>query len=131
MLLTYHYRPVLVAEKRGQGFTTGLRLDDGRVFVSWSPGTQVRPTWAGQVNWLHSRYTRWSNGSGEAGVPFWVIALLCAGVGGVSGVMARGKRRRAPRGRCRVCGYDLRASRERCPECGTPVDEESAGKPAR
>ena len=131
MFLTYHYRPVLLSEKRGQGFTTGLRLDDGRLFVSWSPPNAIQPTWAGQVNWLHFRYTRWSNGSGEVGVPFWVMGLLCAVVGGVSGVMARVQRRRAPRGRCRVCGYDLRASRERCPECGTLIDDEAAGKPVR
>jgi hypothetical protein len=53
----------------------------------------------------------------------WMIALAGAAIGVVG--IHRGKelrnRWRQGRGQCVTCGYDLRASPERCPECGTAV----------
>jgi hypothetical protein len=51
------------------------------------------------------------------GVPFWFAAGL-----GVTGIICSRRRLKGNRyvaGHCQTCGYDLRASRERCPECGT------------
>jgi hypothetical protein len=50
------------------------------------------------------------------GVPMWLPAGVCA-VGLAASIVA-GRRRRRIAGACRNCGYDLRATPDRCPECG-------------
>jgi hypothetical protein len=59
-------------------------------------------------------------------VPLWFLALVFASTPAM--YLSRSLRRNREAGRecCRVCGYDLRATPERCPECGTPVQPASA-----
>ncbi len=55
------------------------------------------------------------------GVPAWFSMVLLAILPAIAGFRwrERGRRRRMRDGLCVVCGYDLRATPERCPECGT------------
>lgn len=55
------------------------------------------------------------------GMPHWLFLpiLSVMPLRWLRGAWKRGRRRRA--GLCLRCGYDLRASPERCPECGTAV----------
>lgn len=61
-------------------------------------------------------------------VPYWalLIVLIPLPARYLGRTVIRWGRRR--RGRCDGCGYDLRESRERCPECGKLVDP---GRPAK
>jgi hypothetical protein len=54
-------------------------------------------------------------------IPYWVLVATPLVIGAAAAKL--GSRRRHAAGLCRTCGYDLRATPERCPECGTiPAD---------
>jgi hypothetical protein len=52
----------------------------------------------------------------DVGVPFWFITLV---MGVIPLMWLKNRFARKLPGQCAVCGYDLRATPEQCPECGT------------
>ena len=54
----------------------------------------------------------------ETMIPWWAITLMAAGLPAIW--LRRWRKRRATvrAGCCVICGYDLRATPDRCPECG-------------
>lgn len=60
--------------------------------------------------WTVIRVPHWLVAFSALALPVAALAILCRRRMGFKG-----------RGRCKQCGYDLRASPDRCPECGTLV----------
>jgi hypothetical protein len=56
-------------------------------------------------------------------VPYWAVTLTFAILPAIVAARQWRHHRRIRFGRCLNCGYDLRASEGRCPECGTLIDE--------
>ncbi len=54
-------------------------------------------------------------------VPHWFLTIAAAISPSVWWCKARRTKRRNTAGLCKKCGYDLRASKDRCPECGTAI----------
>jgi hypothetical protein len=52
-------------------------------------------------------------------IPYWAIVVAGAPLPIIWAQRSLRARRERTAGLCRVCGYDLRATPERCPECGT------------
>ena len=52
-------------------------------------------------------------------IPLWILLVLVAIP---TAIFWRRDRRSVKPGHCQTCGYDLRASKKTCPECGTAID---------
>jgi hypothetical protein len=88
----------------------------------------------GPVHWHFEEYQSMSFGAVEwryVNAPYWFVFLASGAWPTIS--LARMLRRRARTwkpdraGRCLACGYDLRATPDRCPECGmTPEASEGS-----
>jgi hypothetical protein len=67
-------------------------------------------------------YIRWNRGGWNLWIPWWLPAALFAVAPTSWGIQRFRSKRRHETGLCSICGYDLRATPTRCPECGTVAD---------
>ena len=69
-----------------------------------------------------------SPGYSEARIPDWFLAVITAILPAIFLWRVYRNRREIRAGLCASCGYDLRATPDRCPECGTiPTKAKAAG----
>jgi hypothetical protein len=104
------FRPGFSFERRSDGFF-------------WKRSDALLQT-LGFATWDDSWYPILPKGVSGGGVravefPHWFAALVLLVPPAVWYARFRRARERREHGRCRVCGYDLRATPDRCPECGT------------
>jgi hypothetical protein len=114
--------------------------------VAVGANRRTRPTWVrGRLHWQPPTHTFGFETVSLTDVPeavvfrritlpFWVLPLVTAGGAGFALWQAARRirrRRRRRSGCCLHCGYDLRASTDRCPECGTPIPTPGSPTPTR
>jgi hypothetical protein len=134
-------RPTRFSYERGKpdAFTSDM---NGVFALNVDPGDTFSYGSRAGVTWFRYAARSGSYSINRLSAPIWMIAILAAAPPACCwAVLALRRvryRRRRDRGLCFACGYDLRGSAGRCPECGTVVsavaserrDKENAAPPA-
>jgi hypothetical protein len=116
----YYMRPWVTYREAGHPPKTGLGIDH---FAPSDPAVGFPGYTSGKGRfgfWRINDY--WVVGSKAVVIPFWAPFFACGVLPAVLLTRwASVRRYRRRRGLCLACGYDVRASGERCPECGAVV----------
>ena len=112
-----------IGEKQSLGL---FRLVAGGQIASWkSPdknGLLARLGFeCGTLSYPISADPKWQQSALRLRVPYWALMTLIAVMAVLRLKVHVTFRQRRLQGRCVGCGYDLRASQDRCPECGTAI----------
>ena len=105
-----------------------FRMDPGNLTV-----VRSTPWQRAGFNYLDSTIgtaPTWSRRTRGVRVPHWLLLAACGLAPAVWTVRRLRAGGRAAAGLCRRCGYDLRATPGRCPECGTIAQAASPSPPA-
>lgn len=110
-----------------------FRMEHGTVNILWmTTGSksdyQFGAFWDGFVGFRTDWWftITWMLGMKGVVVPLWVPTMASAAFAvGARGYDRRRSRIRRDGGLCLGCGYDLRGSSERCPECAQPFTRET------
>ena len=102
---------------------SGYRLHDFEYTEFWPPGLGSRiGYYIPDIKWAYNPHEAEHFGVGLLAnysylvAPYWLTIAACAVIFALSWQRLRRKRKKL--GLCLKCGYDLRASKDRCPECG-------------
>jgi hypothetical protein len=100
----------------GPGYAHEIIRMRGQVIYYW--WVNGRQTGIEEIDWRYLGFGYYNQSCLRISIPFWFQALLTLIVPAywLRSIMAEWSRPSV--GLCSKCGYDLRATPERCPECG-------------
>lgn len=98
----------------------------GLRYLDESPSLEARLTSGSVRSIAGAKFTAYAFGAHRyrgVSVPLWWVTILTALLPALYIMRFALRRRRLAGGSCLKCGYDLRATPDRCPECGTVLEK--------